>query len=251
MAGAPCQTANLVVAVRDAVILDAVAVVRDGRTVVHRVSASISHGSWFGVVGANGSGKTTLLRALAGRLPFEDGRCLVRGEDRTTDRAGRARVIGFAPPIEHLPGALRIRDLLKLAGGDVDAQQARNANLWDALGIERLMSRRVEECSSGMRQRAAIALAFATDTPIVILDEPFNWIDPVAAFDVRSVLADMVGPRLTLITALHDLTTLCGSCKEGVVMAQGAISLALSTDQLRTGQRDIVAFERQMIAALR
>ncbi|MBA4165748.1 MAG: hypothetical protein C0510_14170 [Erythrobacter sp.] len=102
-----------------------------------------------------------------------------------------------------------------------------------------------------MRQRAAIALAFAKPCPIVILDEPFNWLDPVAAFDVRAVLARLVAEGLALITALHDLTTLCGFCDSGIVMAKGRVSLTLDTDRLRAGRNDPVRFESDLVAALR
>lgn len=102
-----------------------------------------------------------------------------------------------------------------------------------------------------MRQRSAIALAFAKPVSLAILDEPFNWLDPVAAFDVRSALAGMVRDGLTLITALHDLATLCGSCHAGMMMAEGKPTLILSRTELEQGQGDARAFEERMIAALR
>jgi ABC-2 type transport system ATP-binding protein len=102
-----------------------------------------------------------------------------------------------------------------------------------------------------MRQRAAIALAFATPCRIVILDEPFNWLDPVAAFDVRAVLARMVADGLALVTALHDLTTLCGFCDSGIVLAKGRVSLRLDTAMLRAGRHDAARFESDLVAALR
>ena len=224
---------------------------RSGRPIVHDVSAAIAPASWFGVIGANGSGKTTLLRAMAGRLPIGAGSCAIFGEEQAHDRSARARAIGFAPPIEHLPALLKVRELLSLAGDPVEVQQKRNAALWQALGIGELLDVPAGECSSGMRQRAALALAFAVPSRIVILDEPFNWLDPVAAFDVRAVLAGMVKQRLTLITALHDLTTLCGFCDGGIVLAKGRVSLQLDEPRLRAGRNDAARFERELVAALR
>lgn len=228
-----------------------VTVKRGGRTVVHDVNVAIAGGSWFGVIGANGSGKTTLLRALAGRLPIAAGSCAIFGEDLAPDRGARAKSIGFAPPIEHLPAPLKVRELLELAGEPVPIQQQRNAALWEALGIEDLLNVSAGECSSGMRQRAALALAFAMPARIVILDEPFNWLDPVAAFDTRAVLAARVAEGLTLVTALHDLTTLCGFCDGGIVMARGRITLQLDQPALSAGRNDTARFERELVAALR
>jgi len=224
---------------------------RGGAPIVHDVSAAVMPASWFGVIGANGSGKTTLLRAIAGRLPIARGSCALFGEECAQDRAARAQAIGFAPPIEHFPASLRLRQLLELAGDPIDVQQERNSDLWDALGLQELLDIPAGECSSGMRQRAAIALAFATLCRIVILDEPFNWLDPVAAFDVRAVLARMVTDGLALVTALHDLTTLCGFCESGIVLAKGRVSLTLNAAMLRAGRDDAARFESELVAALR
>jgi ABC-type multidrug transport system ATPase subunit len=224
---------------------------RGGQPIVQDVSAAIMPASWFGVIGANGSGKTTLLRAIAGRLPIARGSCALFGEESAHDRGARAQAIGFAPPIEHFPASLRLRQLLELAGDPIDVQQERNRELWDALGLTDLLDIPAGECSSGMRQRAAIALAFATPCQIVILDEPFNWLDPVAAFDVRAVLARMVAEGLALVTALHDLTTLCGFCDSGVVLAKGRVSLMLDSAMLRAGRDDAARFESDLVTALR
>lgn len=224
---------------------------RGGARIVHDVSAAVMPASWFGVIGANGSGKTTLLRAIAGRLPIARGSCALFGEECAQDRSARAQAIGFAPPIEHFPASLRLRQLLELAGDPIDVQQKRNRDLWDALGLQDLLDIPAGECSSGMRQRAAIALAFATPCRIVILDEPFNWLDPVAAFDVRAVLASMVTDGLALVSALHDLTTLCGFCDSGIVLAKGRVSLTLDTAMLRAGRDDAARFESELVAALR
>ena len=224
---------------------------RSGQPIVHDVSAEVMPASWFGVIGANGSGKTTLLRAIAGRLPIARGSCALLGKECAQDRSARAQVAGFAPPIEHFPASLRLRQLLELSGDPIGVQQERNRELWDALGLQELLDIPAGECSSGMKQRAALALAFATPCPIVILDEPFNWLDPVAAFDVRAVLARMVTDGLALVTALHDLTTLCGFCDSGIVLAKGRVSLTLDAAMLRAGRDDAARFESDLVTALR
>lgn len=119
------------------------------------------------------------------------------------------------------------------------------------MNIAALLDKRIGEFSSGMRQRTAIALAFAVPAHIVILDEPFNWLDPVAAYDLRAALAGMVAEGLTLVTALHDLVTLCGFCDAAIVLADGQVTLRLNRAELRRGQQDASRFESKMIAALR
>lgn len=231
--------------------LQTVSVARAGARVVHEVSLSVARGSWFGLIGANGSGKTSLLRALAGRLPFAEGSCRIDGEELIADRAVRAARFGFSPPPDMLPDALRVREALELTGGRVDARSPRFSSLAVALGLDALLDRWIGDCSAGMRQRIAIALAFVGEPELVILDEPFNWLDPVASFDLRHALRTMVNDGLTLMTALHDLGTLATACDSGLVLADGRVAMTLDHELLRRAATDPGAFERRTIEVLR
>ncbi|WP_294193082.1 ATP-binding cassette domain-containing protein [uncultured Sphingomonas sp.] len=234
-----------------AVELTGAIVERGGRRVVQDVDLTIAPGSWFGLIGANGSGKTSLLRAVAGRLPFAGGSCLIGGEELVGDRAARAQRFGFSPPSDKLPDALRGRDVLELVGGSIDDVRSCLGTLHKALGLAPLLDRWVGDCSAGMRQRIAIAAAFAGGHSHVILDEPFNCLDPVVIFDLREVLRDMIDDGLTLITALHDLGTLASACDAGLMLADGKVALALDEDALRIAAENPQAFERQTIDRLR
>lgn len=234
-----------------AVMLSGVSVDRSGMRVVHDVDFAVPKGGWFGVIGANGSGKTSLLRALAGRLPFATGECVIEGRDVAQDRMTRAKHFGFAPPADRLPDALRVRDLLELVAGDVPTAFDRLGPIRTALGIDQLVQRWIGECSAGMRQRAAVALAFAGGQSLVILDEPLNWLDPVAAFDLRRVLRMQVENGLTLITALHDLGTLATACDEGLMLADGRIALTIDRAMLEKASQAPQEFERQTVDLLR
>lgn len=224
---------------------------RSGKRVVRAVDMIVPAGGWFGLIGANGSGKTSLLRALAGRLPLAEGRCLVEGVDLGTDRLARARLFGFAPPADRLPEALRVRDLLELVGGDAEVALDRLGPVGTALGIKALCRRWVGDCSAGMRQRVAIALAFAEGHSTIILDEPFNWLDPVAAFDLRKALRARVNDGRTLITALHDLGTLASACDSGLMLADGRVALTLGREDLAEAAGAPGLFERRTIDLLR
>ena len=233
------------------ILLTGAAVDRGGHRVVQAVDLTVAAGSWFGLIGANGSGKTSLLRALVGRLPLAGGSCRIGGEEMATDRAARAACIGFAPPPDKLPDALRGRDVLELVGGNIDAVLPRLGLVSGALGLASLLDRWIGDYSAGMRQRIAIAAAFAGGHQRVILDEPFNWLDPVATFDLRQALRQMVEGGLTLMTALHDLTTLAASCDTGLMLADGRVAMTLTEDVLRAGAQDPQAFERRTIDLLR
>lgn len=224
---------------------------RDGVRVVHEIAMHVDPGTWFGLIGANGSGKTTLLRAAAGRLPIAGGQCLIGGEDHAADRAARAGRIAFAPPPEMLPAALRTRDVLGLVAGHADLALERLGPLRDAMAIDPLLDRWIGNCSAGMRQRISLACAIAEGKSIIILDEPFNWLDPVVAFDIKAELRALVGRGVTLITALHDLSALAYNCDAGIMMGEGRIALRLDRAALQDAMSNMPAFERRMIDALR
>lgn len=85
-----------------------------------------------------------------------------------------------------------------------------------------------------------------------ILDEPFNWLDPICAFDTKEALRALVaGHGLTLITALHEMNTLVHHCGSGLLLADGTVSWRLGPGELAVGARDYAAFEAEMIARLR
>ena len=234
-----------------ALILDKLVVCRNGVAVIRDVSLRVADGCWFGLIGANGSGKTSLVRAVAGRLPIAVGTCRIDGIDRASDRHARARAIGFAPSIEMLPNNLSAAELLQLIAGDLDRALAALGPVGEALDVTALLGRTIGQCSSGMRQRLTIACALAAGQRLVMLDEPFNWLDPVTAYDVRTALREMVEDGLTLMTALHDLTTLATVCDEGALLAGGGVKLSLTRPMMAAGRADLARFERDTITLLR
>lgn len=226
-------------------------VMRDSVQAVRDISLSIARGCWFGLIGANGSGKTSYLRAVAGRLPVQGGVVRIDGADCTADRARRAAAIGYAPDAAMLPPALTGRAVLGIVAGNSEQALAAIGDIAAALALAPLLDRRIGACSAGQRQRIAIACAFAAGQGIVILDEPFNWLDPVAAYDLRHALAARVADGLTLVTALHDLATLSSACHAGALLTEGCVALELDAAALASARSDPAAFEARTIAHLR
>lgn len=144
-----------------------------------------------------------------------------------------------------------MKEALAIVAGSRAAPATLPSPVAESLEIGRLLDLQIGACSAGMRQRVAIACAFAEGTDIVVLDEPFNWLDPVAAYELRAALRIMVEGGLTVITALHDLTTLALSCDEATLLADGLVKLELSRADLATAANDPVAFERRTIDLLR
>lgn len=229
-------------------------VYRGATRAVDRVSLAFQARCWTGLIGANGSGKTSLLRALAGRIESQSGRIVAEGEDRTGDREWRARNIGFAPDASALPSSLSGRELFAILGPDIPGEADGDPlhRLRRALDFDPFLDRRIGALSDGMRQRLAIFTAFLGRPGAAILDEPFNWLDPICAFDTKEALRTLVaGEGMTLITALHETATLIGYCDAGLLLADGRLGLGLGPPEIASGRRDYPAFEASIIASLR
>lgn len=212
-----------------------------------------SHRHYYGTSCRDAPHLPRLRRTCHDRCPvaFSGGSCRIDDQELAEDRISRASRFGFSPPADKLPDALRARDVLELVGGNSDDVRSHLGSLHEALGLSHLLDLWIGDCSAGMRQRIAIAVAFAGGHPLVILDEPFNWLDPVAIFDLRVALSNMVEGGLTLITALHDLGTLTSICDAGLMLADGKVALVLDEGMLRAAAQDPRSFERRMIDRLR
>jgi ABC-2 type transport system ATP-binding protein len=227
---------------------------RGATRAVDHVSVGAESGRWLGVIGANGSGKTSLLRAVAGRLNLKSGTILVDDQDRTADRAWRAASFGFAPDPAALPATLTGGEFLAILGSQAPGRDPSDllAPLRRALDFDRFLGRRIGTLSTGMKQRLAIFSAFVGRPGLVILDEPFNWLDPVCAFDTKEALRGLVaGEGLALVTALHEMATLVHYCGSGVLLADGRVSRRLDGADMAAGAKNLAAFEAEMIRGLR
>lgn len=227
-----------------------ISVFRHATLAVDRVSLEVGRSSWFGLIGANGSGKTSLLRAIAGRLSARCDSLTIDGVELAQSPEERARLIGFMPPAEFLPTALTGREVLTLLEAEPSKWRAGIRGIAEALAIDSMLDLPIGHCSAGMKQRIAICCAFATNSTIVILDEPFNWLDPVAAVDLRMALRSRVEEGLTLVTALHDMLSLV-ACDNGLVLSGGKIASNIDNKIIKNGRENPFAFEKYVINALR
>ena len=110
-----------------------------------------------------------------------------------------------------MPASLSGRELFAILAAEIPGEAEADPlhPLRRALDFDPFLDRRIGALSAGMRQRLAIFAAFLGRPRAVILDEPFNWLDPICAFDTKEALkALVVGEQLTLVTALHETATL-------------------------------------------
>lgn len=187
---------------------------------VHDCSLSVAEGEILVLMGLSGSGKSTLLRAVNGLNP------VCRGEVRVASQHGDMRSVTHAKPaalrdirqnnvamVFQQFGLLPWRSVRDNVGLGLElrgqSRDARNARVEEELRLVNLIERAdalVGELSGGMQQRVGLARAFATDAPILLMDEPFSALDPLIRDRLQDELLDMQKKRgRTIIFVSHDL----------------------------------------------
>ena len=179
-----------------------------GRVIgVNDITLSLAPGA-YGLLGPNGSGKSTLLNLITGQLRPTIGRILVFGESpHNNDRLFRK--IGYCPSSEGLYASVSgfewVRYLLELYG--MSSSQAGTAaeGALELVGMTEAMHRDISGYSRGMRQRTKLAQAIAHEPVFLILDEPFNGLDPIARHEMTVALRGWIERGKSLLLASHIL----------------------------------------------
>ncbi|MCI5826257.1 MAG: ATP-binding cassette domain-containing protein [Arcanobacterium sp.] len=199
------------------------------------MSFTVHGGKLFGFVGSNGAGKTTTMRIMLGVLDADSGEVLSDGaplsfEDR--------RNFGYMPEERGLYPKMKVGEqLIYLARlhGLSRADATAKMEFWtERLGVAARRGDQVQALSLGNQQRVQLAAALIHEPTILILDEPFSGLDPIAVDAMSSVLKEKVAQGATVLFSSHQLDLverLCdevGICTHGKIVANGTI------DQLRT-----------------
>jgi ABC-2 type transport system ATP-binding protein len=198
-------------------------------------------GSFFGLVGPNGSGKTTTLRMVAGLLRPDGGQVWVGGHDTWNETLTVRRLLGVVPDPLNLFDRLTARELLLHVGelrGLGRAETAhRVAELLEVMELSADADSQVGGFSHGMRKKTAIASALLHRPAVLLLDEPFEGVDPVSAVAVRSMLDRYRTAGGTVVFSSHAMDLVDRMCDHVAVMVRGSLLAAGPIDQLRAGGR--------------
>ena len=179
---------------------------------VNDVTVELGPGA-HGLLGPNGAGKTTLLGLVTGQLRPTMGRVTVFGERPFGNPRVLSR-IGYCPASDLFEQRATPRDwatyLVRLGGSDVAAARRAADRAIELVGLGEAASRPLATLSKGMRQRAKLAAAIAHDPDLLVLDEPFIGLDPVARHDLVELVRDWSQSRSLLVAShlLHEIEAL-------------------------------------------
>ncbi|MBN8232069.1 ABC transporter ATP-binding protein [Corallococcus macrosporus] len=228
--------------------LDAVTVRARGRTLLDGVSLRVAPGDFVAIVGPNGAGKSTLLRVALGLLRPDSGHALVDGQD-VSGLAPRARAARLAWLPQRLEAAEPITALEQVVSARYRFPESRRASETAAhkalaeVGAASFAMRPITELSGGERQRVAVAGLLAQETPLVLLDEPANFLDPAHQLELYTRMGHLWRAGRGILCVTHDVNVLTharapGSSAPRVVgLFQGRVAFELPYDAPELGDR--------------
>ena len=178
-----------------------------GRRVVHGLSLAVPRGSLYGLVGPNGAGKTTTLSMATGLLRPDGGTARILGHDVWADPAAAKAVMGISPDGMRLFEQLSGRELLTYVGAlrrmPREVTAARAAELLTVLDLADDASTVVADYSAGMVKKISLAAALIHAPRLLVLDEPFEAVDPVSGQTIRTILRRYVAGGGTVVMSSH------------------------------------------------
>jgi ABC-2 type transport system ATP-binding protein len=193
-------------------------------------------GELFGFVGSNGAGKTTAMRIALGVLAADSGQVRFNGEPITFETRRR---IGYMPEERGLYPKMKVHDqlvyLAELHGLSTNAAH-RSADSWVArLGLRDRRHDEVQKLSLGNQQRVQLAAALVHEPDVLVLDEPFSGLDPVAVDVMSQVLREQAAAGVPVVFSSHQLDLVERLCDRVGIVRAGTLVACGSVDELRAG----------------
>ncbi len=200
---------------------------------VDGVSLEVPRGQIFGLLGPNGAGKTTTIRMLMDIIKPDSGEARVLGQ---APGASRARV-GYLPEERGLYRTLKVLDCLtylgQLKGMPRAAARQRAQQLLERVALSEWGKRKVDELSRGMQQKVQLIASIIHDPELVILDEPFQGLDPVNAEMVRGLIRDLRAEGKTVVLSAHEMSLVEMLCERIALINRGRVVLEGRLDEIK------------------
>lgn len=212
------------------------------RVALDGVSFDVVPGVITGLLGPNGAGKTTLMRIMVGVLSPDRG--FVRHDGHPVDEEDRRRW-GYMPQ-EHglypgMPAGEQVAHFGRLHGMSRRDATSRARALLEELGLGDRWGDRTDKLSGGMQQRLQLAASLVHDPEVIVLDEPFSGLDPVAVVSLSETLRQRTRGGRTVLFSSHQLDLVQDLCEDIVMVDRGTIVLQGSVASLRasSGRRQL------------
>lgn len=211
-----------------------------GFTALSGIDLTVPGGSFYGIVGPNGAGKTTTLSIISGFLKADAGSVRIAGIDQAANPRATKRILGILPDrlrtFDRLTGRQLLRYYGLLRGLDSDVIDRRTADLARAFDLTDSLGRVVSDYSAGMTKKLMLAGAMIHSPRVLVLDEPFESVDPVASGIILDILRAYVDHGGTVILSSHGMDLVERVCSRIAVIVGGELLAEGTVEEVSAGQ---------------
>ena len=200
-----------------------------GRRVVNGVDICVRHGEIVGLLGPNGAGKTTTFYMTVGLIKPDDGCVFFDNEDvtRLPMHLRARRGIGYLAQEPSVFRKLTVEDnilaILETLPISAAERQSRLADLLDELDIKSLAKNKAYTLSGGERRRLEITRALVTSPKLILLDEPFSGVDPIAVYEVQQIIAELKRKGLGILVTDHSVRETLSIVDRAYLICEGKV----------------------------
>lgn len=205
--------------------------------VVKDVSFNIQPGEVVALIGLNGAGKSTLLKTILGLLPALKGQILLNGRTIVADHAAYAKQVAYIPETPILYEELTLKEHLEMTalgyGLPIEEVMKRAEPLLKLFRLDKHLSWFPSHFSKGMKQKVMVICALVTDAKLLIIDEPFLGLDPLAIKHFTELLQERARQGTAILLTTHVLGIADSLCDRYIMLQAGEIVVQGNLEQLR------------------
>ncbi|MCL2753575.1 MAG: ABC transporter ATP-binding protein [Defluviitaleaceae bacterium] len=213
-----------------------------GKKAVDGLDLTVAPGDIFGFIGHNGAGKTTTIRAIVGVMDFENGSIVVDGHDVKQEPVAAKSKIAYIPDkpdvYEYITGIQYLNYMADIFGVGKDLRKQRIEKYAAAFEMTPALGDLISSYSHGMKQKISLIAAFLHHPKLLILDEPFIGLDPIAAIRLKEMMAELCASGSAIFFSSHVLMMVERLCnkiaiiKGGKLITSGATEVVLGDSSL-------------------
>ncbi len=207
------------------------------KVAVDHLTLHIAPGEIFGFIGHNGAGKTTTLKACCGILPFDSGKILIGGRSIQDDPIGCKQIMAYVPDnpdlYEFLTGIQYLDFVADIYGVSKEDRAARIQKYGKLLGMTDDLTLRLSDYSHGMKQKVALIAALIHKPKLILLDEPFVGLDPIASHQLKQVMAQHCAEGGAIFFSTHVLEVAEKLCHKIAVISGGRLVACGTTEAVK------------------
>ena len=204
---------------------------------VDDLSLHIAPGEIFGFIGHNGAGKTTTLKACCGILHFDQGQIFIDGKSIQTDPIGCKRAMAYVPDnpdlYEFLTGIQYLNFTADIYGVGKKKRTQRIQRYGELLGMTDDLTLPISDCSHGMKQKIALMAALIHEPKLILMDEPFVGLDPVASHQLKQLMREHCQRGGAIFFSTHVLEVAEKLCDKVAIIKGGKLVTSGTMEEVR------------------